>query len=64
MKKANIVLIRMREARYGLYHLASKEARQIRAENYAHEFSENQADVANLLAQISRQATREGVRHG
>ncbi len=64
MKNANIVLIRMREARYWPYHLDGDEARRIRAEDYAVQYDENPADVFNLLARIARTVERETARHG
>lgn len=64
MKKANIVLIRMREARYWPYHLDGGDARRIRAEDYAVQYGENQDDVFSLLAKIARDVERETARHG
>ena len=64
MKKANIALIRMREARYWPCHLDGRDARHIQAKDYTVQYGENQDDVFGLLARIARDVERETARHG
>ena len=64
MKRSSVIIIRHREARRPCAALDNRLARRSRAAQYAHELGEDRAQVGQLLAQIARQLTREGVRHG
>lgn len=62
MKRASIVMIRLRESRRDEPASDTRQARRSRAIDYAHELGEDRAEITHLLAQIARTTLREAAR--